>query len=512
MAQQNRYTSQSQERRQRKTDLLNHSMADRIPPQAPDLEEYLLGCLMIEPDAYPDAAQLLKADSFYVPANRRIFEAASHLAAANQPIDILTMSEQLRRDGTYDEVGGMAALSAMVNKVGSTDSRNFAAKVVAEKNMARELIRISDGLLGMAYDEGTDMSKLMEDAESQIFALSQQSQARKVAHIDDIIDEAFKRIHKVAEQEGTISGVPSGFVDLDKITAGWQKSDLIIIAARPAMGKTAFVLSMAKNMAVDFKRPIAIFSLEMSKIQLANRLIMNVCEIEGDKIRNGKLTPAEWRQLDSNINKLLGAPIYIDDTPQLSIFELRSKAKKLVIENKVECIFIDYLQLMNATGMNFGSREQEVSIISRNLKALAKELDIPIIALSQLNRGVESRNGLEGKRPQLSDLRESGAIEQDADMVCFIHRPEYYKIYTDQKGNDLHNMAQIIVAKHRNGSTDDVTLRFIQTYAKFANNELVSSSIYDGAVLEPQGQKNTITISSKINDRLLDDGGEDSPF
>ena len=343
---------------------------DRIPPQALDMEEYILGCLMIEGDTYADVAQIITADSFYVPANRKIFEAATHLAAANQPIDMLTMSEQLRRDGSLEEIGGKPALMTMVNKVGSTESLIF--QVVAQKCMARDLISISDNLMGAAYDESTDIDNLMQEAESQIFSLSQRSQARKVAHIDGIIDEAFKRIHMAAEQEGTISGVPSGFVDLDKITSGWQKSDLIIIAARPAMGKTAFVLSMAKNMAVDFNRPVAIFSLEMSKVQLANRLIMNVCEIEGEKIRNGKLTSSEWRQLDANINKLIGVPIYIDDTPQLSIFELRSKAKQLVIEQKVECIIIDYLQLMNAAGMNFGSREQEVSIISRNLKALAK--------------------------------------------------------------------------------------------------------------------------------------------
>ena len=488
---------------------------DRIPPQALDMEEYILGCLMIEGDTYADVAQIITADSFYVPANRKIFEAATHLAAANQPIDMLTMSEQLRRDGSLEEIGGKPALMTMVNKVGSTESLIFAAQVVAQKCMARDLISISDNLMGAAYDESTDIDNLMQEAESQIFSLSQRSQARKVAHIDGIIDEAFKRIHMAAEQEGTISGVPSGFVDLDKITSGWQKSDLIIIAARPAMGKTAFVLSMAKNMAVDFNRPVAIFSLEMSKVQLANRLIMNVCEIEGEKIRNGKLTSSEWRQLDANINKLIGVPIYIDDTPQLSIFELRSKAKQLVIEQKVECIIIDYLQLMNAAGMNFGSREQEVSIISRNLKALAKELDIPIIALSQLNRSVESRNGVDGKRPQLSDLRESGAIEQDADMVCFIHRPEYYKIYTDQQGHDLHNMAQIIVAKHRNGQTGDVTLRFIQSYAKFTNVDITASSIYDGATgatLQGPASTNIITMSSKMNDLIDEDTNAQDAF
>jgi replicative DNA helicase len=276
-----------------------------------------------------------------------------------------------------------------------------------------------------------------------------------------------------SQNDGNISGIPSGFTELDKITSGWQKSDLVIIAARPAMGKTAFVLSMAKNIAVDFQIPVAIFSLEMSNVQLVNRLIMNVCEIEGNKIRNGRLSPSEWAKLESRIKLLHNTPIYADDTPGLSITELRSKARKLVREKKIELIIIDYLQLMNANGFNFGSREQEVSIISRNLKGLAKELDIPIIALSQLSRAVEKRdssnNTVDGKKPLLSDLRESGAIEQDADMVCFIHRPEYYKLYDDGNGKDLRGLGQIIVAKHRNGATDEIWLRFIGKYTRFQN-------------------------------------------
>ena len=284
--------------------------------------------------------------------------------------------------------------------------------------------------------------------------------------------------------------------------SGWQKSDLIIIAARPAMGKTAFVLSMAKNIAVNYNIPVAMFSLEMSNVQLVNRLIMNVCELDGDKLKNGKLSQAEWSQLEHKINELRGAQIYVDDTPSLSVFELRSKARKLVRERKVQLIIIDYLQLMNASGMNFGSREQEISIISRNLKALAKELDIPIIALSQLNRNVESRSGLEGKTPQLSDLRESGAIEQDADMVCFIHRPEYYHMYNDDKtGKDLRGLGQIIVAKHRNGATDSIWLRFRSRFAKFQNED----ETFDDSELAPLPAAGDITITSKMN--IMDSDG-----
>ena len=278
-------------------------------------------------------------------------------------------------------------------------------------------------------------------------------------------------LEKAANQEGGMSGLRSGFDGLDKNTSGWQNSDLVIIAARPAMGKTAFVLSMAKNMAVNFKIPVALFSLEMSNVQLVNRLIVNVCEIPGEKIKSGRLEKYEWEQLDFKIKELYDAPIYVDDTPSLSVFELRTKARRLVREHDIKCIIIDYLQLMNASGMNFGSREQEVSTISRSLKGLAKELNIPIIALSQLNRGVEARQGAEGKRPQLADLRESGAIEQDADMVCFIHRPEYYKILEDEKGNSLVGLAEIIIAKHRNGAVGDVRLRFKSEFAKFMNIE-----------------------------------------
>jgi replicative DNA helicase len=320
-----------------------------------------------------------------------------------------------------------------------------------------------------AFDDATDVDDLMQEAEARLFEISQQNLKKDVTQVEPVIAEALKRIEQAAKREDGTSGVASGFHALDKITSGWQRSDLIIIAARPAMGKTAFVLSMARNIAVDKNTPVAVFSLEMSNVQLVNRLIMNVCQIEGEKIKNGKLSEPEWAMLDKNIAPLLNAPIYIDDTPSLSVFELRSKARRLVKEHKIECLIIDYLQLMNASGMGFYSREQEVSMISRSLKGLAKELDIPIIALSQLNRGVEGRTGVEGKRPQLSDLRESGAIEQDADMVCFIHRPEYYRITEDSQGNSLIGIAEIIVAKHRNGATGDVRLRFKGEYAKFLN-------------------------------------------
>ena len=444
----------------------------KMPPQAPELEEAVLGAIMIEKDAYPTVADLLQPRSFYNDQHRLIYEAIQALAATDQPIDTLTVAEKLKQQGKLVEAGGITKLADLTNKIASTAHLRYHAQIVAQKATARELIALSSQISEQAYSESQDVADLMSFAEAGVFDISQRQMKRDVTQIDPVITEAFARMHKAAENEGNISGTPSGFTELDKMTSGWQKSDLIILAARPAMGKTAFVLSMVRNIAVDYKRPVAMFSLEMSNVQLGNRLIMNVCEMEGEKIKNGKFTPQEWQQLDTRVTALRGAPIYLDDTPSLSVFELRSKARKLKREHDIQLIIIDYLQLMIASGMNFGSREQEVSIISRNLKALAKELDIPIIALSQLNRGVEARQGVEGKTPQLSDLRESGAIEQDADMVCFIHRPEYYHLYNDDKtGKDLRGLAQIIVAKHRNGATDSIWLRFRGKYAKFQNEE-----------------------------------------
>jgi len=321
-------------------------------------------------------------------------------------------------------------------------------------------------------------------------------------------------LQAAANRKDGLSGLRSGFKELDKMTSGWQNSDLIIIAARPAMGKTAFVLSMAKNMALDYEYPVGIFSLEMSNVQLVNRLIINVCQIRGENIKSGRLTDEEWMLLDKNIKHLYNAPIFIDDTPSLSIFELRTKARRLVREHGVKVIIIDYLQLMNASGMNFGSREQEVSTISRSLKGLAKELNIPVIALSQLNRSLESRQGNEGKRPQLADLRESGAIEQDADIVCFIHRPEYYKITEDENGNSLIGIAEIILAKHRNGPTGIATMNFDAEYALF--RDPVQRTTYREFPSKMNKRKMTSvkeTTPTVANiDDLANDDKEDLPF
>ncbi len=440
----------------------------KVQPQAIDVEEAVLGALMLEKDAYSVISDLLKPETFYEHKNQLIFEAIQQLALNQEPIDMLTVTNKLQMNGVLDEVGGPFYIATLTGKVGSAAHVEYHARIIAQKALARNLINFAGGIESKAFDETTDIDELMQAAEGELFQLSQHNIKKDVVQIDPVIQDALKKIEQAANRSDGLSGLPSGFHELDKMTSGWQNTDLVIIAARPAMGKTAFVLSMVKNMAVDYNIPVGMFSLEMSNLQLVNRLLQNVCEISGEKVKSGKLTREEWTQLTTRITRLQGAPIFVDDTPGLSVFELRTKARRLVREHGVKMIMIDYLQLMTAAGMQFGSREQEVSTISRSLKGLAKELDIPIIALSQLNRGVETRQG-EGKRPQLADLRESGAIEQDADMVCFIHRPEYYKIYEDEKGNDLRGLAEIIIAKHRSGSVGDVRLKFRGEFVRFQN-------------------------------------------
>ena len=366
------------------------------------------------------------------------------------------------------------------------------ARILAQKYMQRQLIHYAGDIETMAYEEGVDVDELMQKAEGELFQLSQNNMKQDYTQIDPVVKEAVAILQRAAQNSGGLTGIPTGYRGLDDMTSGWQPSDLVIIAGRPAMGKTSFALSIAKNVAVDYDVPIGFFSLEMNNVQLVNRLISNVCEISGKKILNGQLEQPEWERLDKKLRKLTGAPIYIDDTPGLSVFELRTKARRLVREKGVKLLMIDYLQLMNANGMKFGSRQEEVSTISRSLKGIAKELNIPVLALSQLSRNVENREGLEGKRPQLSDLRESGAIEQDADMVCFIHRPEYYKIYTSADGSDLRGMAEIIIAKHRNGAVGDVRLRFIGQYTRFQNPE-------DDMVIPPPTEGGGATFGSRMN-------------
>jgi len=459
----------SSKRSARRNQVEQNIVLNHLQPQALELEEAVIGALMIEQDAFPKVSDILTPDSFYDHRHKVIYEAVATLSLNQRPIDILTVTEQLKSSGTIDEAGGPLYVMQLAGKVTTSAHIDYHARIIAQKAMAREVISFTSEIQSCAFDETTDISELLNDAENRLFQIAHKNVKKDFACIDTVLVESIERIRTASKRAQGMSGLASGFRELDNITSGWQKSDLIILAARPAMGKTAFALSMAKNIAVNNEQPVALFSLEMSNVQLVNRLISSVCEISGSKLRDGRLAPYEWNVLDSKINALQKAPIYLDDTPSLSITEFRTKAIRLKQEHDVQLIIIDYLQLMNASGIRFGNRQEEISTISRNLKGIAKELDIPIIALSQLNRGVEGREGYEGKRPQLSDLRESGAIEQDADIVCFIHRPEYYKIYEDNNHNDLHGIAEIIIAKHRNGGVGDVRLSFRSDLALFDN-------------------------------------------
>lgn len=466
-----------------------------LQPQATDIERVVLGALMVDKDAFSIVSELLRPETFYEPRHQKIYHAVQTLSMQENPVDIMTVIEQLKRDGTLEDVGGAPYVVELSAHVASSANIEYHAQILAQKHLARQLISFTGRIQEKAFDETVDVEELMQEAEGNLFEISQKNMRQDYTQIDPVIDEAVKILQNAYANKGGMTGIPTGFSHLDEMTSGWQASDLVIIAGRPAMGKTSFALSLAKNIAVDYRVPIAFFSLEMNNVQLVNRLISNTCEIAGNKILNGQLSEAEWARLDKNLRKLQGAPIYIDDTPNMSIFELRTKARRMVREKGVKIIMIDYLQLMNASGMRFGNRQEEVSTISRSLKGLAKELNIPVLALSQVSRNLEGREGLEGKRPQLSDLRESGAIEQDADMVIFVHRPEYYRIFQDEKGNDLRGKAQIIIAKHRKGATGDVTLSFLGDYTRFQDPDVQTALPTAGGEI----------IGSRMN-------GEEDPF
>ncbi|MCQ2255156.1 MAG: replicative DNA helicase [Bacteroidaceae bacterium] len=444
---------------------------EHLQPQVVEMEKKVLAALMIDRDAYAMVNDQISADMFYDPRHKKIFEAIFALNIAEKPVDLVTVTEELRHQGTFDEIG-MDYLLEIDDSAATSANIVYHVKVINEKFLARQLISYSSVVQTKAFDATNDVNEVMQEAEASLFQISQKNKKADFVHVAPVVKAAQDLLLKAAANQGGLTGIPTGYAKLDDMTAGWQKSDLVIIAARPAMGKTAFALSLARNIAVDYNRPVGFFSLEMSNVQLVNRLIANVCEIDSKKILNGQLDDMEWKQFDNNISRLSDAPIYLDDTPGMSIFELRTKARRMVREHGVEILMIDYLQLMNANGAKFGSRQEEVSTISRSLKGLAKELDIPVIALSQLNRDVEKRDnnpdsGVDSHIPQMSDLRESGAIEQDADMIIFIHRPEYYRIYQDSHGNDTRGKAQIVIAKHRKGATGDVFLDFKGQFTKF---------------------------------------------
>lgn len=459
----------------------------KLPPQAVDLEEAVLGALMLEKNALNAVIEFLKPEHFYDERHKDIYAAIVELFKASEPVDMRTVVSQLRKNGKIELVGGAYYIAELTARVSSAANIEYHARVIIEMAIKRELIRIASQIHHDAYEDTTDVFELLDRTEQAVFEISDSNLRKNYDNMRNLMARAIQELQILKEHKDGLTGVPSGFTALDRITSGWQKSDLVIIAARPGMGKTAFVVSALRNAAVDFKIPVAIFSLEMSSVQLVNRMISAEAELEGEKIKKGNLADHEWTQLVHKTSRLSAAPIFIDDTPALSILELRAKCRRLKAEHNVQLIVIDYLQLMR--GDQGGNREQEIASISRALKGIAKELNVPVLALSQLSRGVETRGG--DKRPQLSDLRESGSIEQDADIVIFLYRPEYYKITVDEEGMPTQGVGEVIVAKHRNGSTGTAKLKFIGKFTKFAD--------FDSPSMGDNPFSGMITRESRLN-------------
>ena len=468
------------------------SIADgKLPPNAIDFERLVIGTFLIDKKGLDYSIDLLTPEVFYDPRHQTIFSTILKLYEGNHPVDLMTIINELRKEEKLSLAGGDHYIINLTMGVSSSAHIEYHVRVILEKFILRRLIEVSAKVIDSSYKESTDVFELLDKAEQSFFDITNGTIKKGFDTANTLVKQAIETIKSLKDKEG-LSGVPSGFSDLDKETGGWQNSDLIIIAARPAMGKTAFLLSMARNIAVQHKIPMALFSLEMASVQLITRMIASETGISSEKLRKGTMSDEEWQRLFSNVSELENAPLFIDETPSLSIFDFRAKCRRLVMQHGVRIIMVDYLQLMTASGggKGGGNREQEIAMISRSLKAIAKELNVPVIALSQLSRSVETRPG---KRPQLSDLRESGAIEQDADIVSFIFRPEYYKIDVwdnDEPGNETstENQAELIIAKHRNGATADVRLSFFKNIAKFADLNPFAGS-YGGYEHSNFGQK-----------------------
>lgn len=479
-------------------ELLDHG---RVPPQAVDLEEVVLGSMLLERDALTEVIDIIKPEIFYKDAHQKICDAIHRLFRNSEPVDIMTVTHELKKTGDLESIGGAYYIAQLTNKVASAANIEYHARILVQKHIERALISSSSEIIKQAYDESIDVFDLLDKAQGNLFELSENNFRRSYVSMDNIVTEAVKEIEKARNHKDELRGVPTGFTELDALTGGLQRSDLLILAARPGMGKTALALTMARNMAVEYNRPVAVFSLEMAAVQLTTRLISSEAELPADKLRKGELNEQEWAQLNAKVGRLADAPIFLDDTPALSIFELRAKCRRLKEQYDIQFVVIDYLQLMTANSEK-GNREQEISTISRSLKALAKELNIPVMALSQLSRDVEKRGG--SKKPVLSDLRESGAIEQDADIVLFVYRPEYYNIDEDEDGQQNANQAELRVAKHRNGALKDIPLKFIGQYARFSDPDpefgYVNDSISPNQGFDNGGQ--TVTMQSKMNQEL----------
>ena len=468
----------------------------------------MLGALMLDQNAIVNVIEMLHAEFFYKPEHQYIFRAIHNLVEKARPVDLLTVVEELRREGNLENAGGSYFVAQITNHVTSSAHVEHHARILSEKFIQRELIRISTETIRDSYDETTDVVDLLDKTEQKLMDINDNNFRSDYQNISDIVSTAIEEVKKAGEKEGGITGIPSGFDELDSMTAGFHPGTLVIIAARPAMGKTAFALTMMRNMAIDFKRPVAFFSLEMPATEIAMRLISSQCEIDASKLKRGTLEPWEMEQMAAQSQQLQTAPIFIDDSSQLSIFELRAKCRRLKQRFDIQAVFIDYLQLMKGeTDSRNGNREQEISNISRQLKALSKELGIPVFALAQLSRAVETRGG--NKEPQLSDLRESGAIEQDADMVMFLYCPEYYGYTEDEEGQPTYGLAKVILAKHRAGGTGRINMRFRANIARFENLGATISSDTIIPVNEGFDQSGDYYVDSKATS---DNGFDDSDF
>ena len=478
----------------------------KIPPQAIDLEEAVLGAMLIDEKGVNEIIELLSPEVFYKKSHQLIYESIERLFRESEPIDLLTVSADLKKNKNFESAGGDFYLINLSQKVSSSAHIEFHSRIILQKYIQRKLITISNEIIQKSYNESTDVIDLLDEAESKLYDVAQGNIKTSTESAQNLVIRAKTRIEEIAKQDG-LSGVSTGFEKLDALTSGWQPSDLVIIAARPGMGKTALALSMARNISVKQNIPVAFFSLEMSSVQLITRLISSETGLSSDKLRTGKLADHEWQQLNIKVSDLESAPLFIDDSPSLTIFELRAKARRLASSHGIKLIIIDYLQLMNIGSSNkAGNREQEISTISRNLKALAKELDIPVIALSQLSRAVETRGGT--KRPILSDLRESGAIEQDADIVSFLYRPEYYGIneWDDEMKTPSEGQGEFIVAKHRNGALDSIKLKFIPNLGKFEDLGGFDSPFEFQSKLNPENKLSDFSEPSNKDD------DDDMPF
>lgn len=435
----------------------------KVPPHDEDAEQAVLGSMLTDNDAVMAAVEVLKEDAFYREDNKIIYQAILNLYSKSEPIDIITLKDELESMGKFEQVGGFEYLASLPDKVPTTANVQKYIKIVEEKSILRNLIKTANEIIELGYNPTEDVEDIMDGAEKKIFDIMQSKNTKSYTPIKDVLVESFTNLEKLYNQKQHVTGVPTQFYDLDDKTAGLHGSELILVAARPAMGKTAFALNIATNAALRANVPVAIFSLEMSKDQLVNRMLCSEAMVDSNKVRTGKLDEEDWTKLAEAIGPLSEAGVYIDDTPGISVMEIRTKCRKLKMEKNIGLVVIDYLQLISGSNKRNGSREQEISEISRSLKVLAKELNVPVIALSQLSRAVEQRDD---HRPMLSDLRESGAIEQDADIVMFLYRDDYYNKESAEK-----DIAEVIIAKQRGGSTGTVKLYWMGNYTKFVNIE-----------------------------------------